>query len=365
MELSAVLKSGENTTSGMGSSNDRVRRLSSRARLYGRAVCQVLKVRSVRKRPIFISHLITTRCMAKCPTCLWRGESPEVTDTQRILDFYRRVREAGFVSTNLWGGEPLLRDDIGAIVQTCWRLGLVTGLVTNGLLLSAKAADVAPYLNYLMVSIDVPSSDHDGLRGVPGLFDRALHGIRTAQMENPRLKVLLNAVVSRHSYPEVLGVARLAREIGVTATFEVPEEGMPLFRKADAELRCRLAPSKEQEAFSQLGALKASGEPVNNSHTYLRMFADRRQIYRCRLPKMCLRVAPDGTGMNCLHPDRPLGNVYEDKLDKILDGPANRQLRTECSSCHRCKNTGTIETSLFWSFRPEILLNTFKLFLTP
>jgi len=325
-----------------------------------RALAGVLRARFGRARPVFLSHLLTARCFASCPTCLWRGTAPEEMSTERILDFYRRARATGFVAANFWGGEPLLREDLAVILRGCRQMGFVTSMVTNGYLLPARAGEVAPWLHHLVVSLDLPNEEHDRLRGVPGLFARALEGIAAARADNPRLKVLLNAVVSRHTYPQVLEVASLAARLEASVSFEVPDEGLPRFRVSTEEIRTRLAPEQERAAFAEIARRKAAGEPINNSRTYLESFARGTPSYHCHLPQLCLRVAPDGTAMNCLHPEAPLGNVYADSLDALLNGPAARRLASECASCSRCTDCTAIETSLFWELRPEVVANSVR-----
>lgn len=98
---------------------------------FGATNC-VIKSRFITHRPFFISHLITSRCFAKCPTCLWRGKAPEENDTTKIIDFYRQAKQLGFVSTTIWGGEPLLRDDLFEILRECKKMGFITGIITIG-----------------------------------------------------------------------------------------------------------------------------------------------------------------------------------------------------------------------------------------
>lgn len=40
-----------------------------------------------------------------------------------------------------------------------------------------------------------------------------------------------------------------------------------------------------------------------------------------------------------------------------------RWLRREALGCCRCVDTGTVESSLFWEFEPEVVLNSLRLFL--
>ena len=83
-----------------------------RAWLFLGAARSVIRSRFFTHQPFFVSHLITTRCFARCATCLWRGESKEEQDAGKIIDFYNQAKKLGFVSTTFWGGEPLLRQDL-------------------------------------------------------------------------------------------------------------------------------------------------------------------------------------------------------------------------------------------------------------
>jgi len=341
-----------------------IRRTGHRLTLFLGATARVLQSRLKSYRPFFISHLITTRCFARCPTCLWRGNAPEERDTNTIVDFYGRARRAGFVSTTFWGGEPLIRADIGDVLHACRDLGFVTGLITNGYLLPKHHRLLAETLDFLIVSLDFPSPAHDQFRGVPGLFERALEGIGLIREANSDLKVFLNTVVSRFNRREAEGVITLAESLGLTVTFESVNEGPPEFPREDnQEIHDRLRLSEEREIFRRLRQQRDNGAPVNNSRTYLRLFEKGRVRYRCHAPKICLRVEPDGTVTNCLDREHPLGNAYKDDLEALLESPRLRRLQRAAESCTRCVDTGVIESSLFWDFHPEVVMNTLRLFL--
>ena len=146
----------------------------------------VLRSRFFYNRPFFISHIITTRCFAKCPTCLWRGESEEEHDTTKVINFYYQAKQLGFVSTTFWGGEPLLREDIFEILEACRKFGFVTGLITNGHLLPKYSHLLTQTLDFLIVSVDIPNEEHDRIRGVPGMFNNILIGLKRIRATNPR-----------------------------------------------------------------------------------------------------------------------------------------------------------------------------------
>jgi len=324
----------------------------------------VIRSRFFTHRPFFISHLITTRCFARCATCLWRGESIEQPDTLKIIDFYQQAKKLGFIATTFWGGEPLLRQDLFEILNACQNFGLIAGLITNGGLLTKYYKRLAHRLDFLIVSIDIPNQQHDDLRGVPGLFDMIVNGINQIREENPHLKVFINSVMSElnHSYAEQL--VRFAEQHSTTITFESVNQGPVEFPRQDGKtiVNHRLPPDKEQATFNLIRRLKKNHPSINNSTSYLKLFEQSQVKYRCHAPRISIRVEPDGSVTNCQDRAHPIGNVYQHRLADILANPQMKSLQQQAESCSACVDSGVIESSLFWDFNLEVMANSLRLF---
>ena len=336
-----------------------------RARLFLGTVGSVVRSRFFTHRPYFVSHLITTRCFAKCPTCLWRGESEEERDTAKIIDFYSQARKLGFVSTTIWGGEPLLRQDIFEILEACQRLGLMTGLITNGHLLPKHHKRLAPHLDFLIVSVDIPNQEHDQLRGVPGMFDNILTGISQIRAENPRLKVFVNSVVSQLNYKYVEQLVSFAEEHSTSITFESVNQGESEFPRKEEEntvVDLRLRREEEKEIFGKIRKMRKRHPAINNSKTFLKLLEKGPVKYSCRSPRSCIRIEPDGSVSNCQDRAHPIGNVYQQKLADIVSSPEMKLLQRRAESCCKCRDSGAIESSLFWDFNLEVMANSLRLF---
>ncbi|MEK7868631.1 MAG: radical SAM protein, partial [Candidatus Omnitrophota bacterium] len=89
-----------------------------------------------------ISWNITKECNLSCRHCYRdAGEKAkgELT-TREAKDLLCEIKKAGFNLVIFSGGEPLLRNDIYELINYANRLGLISSLGTNGLLLSTKAA---------------------------------------------------------------------------------------------------------------------------------------------------------------------------------------------------------------------------------
>ncbi|MBB2487760.1 radical SAM protein [Mitsuaria sp. WAJ17] len=82
----------------------------------------------------------------------------------------------GYRQLAVSGGEPLLYEDLPGLLLHARRLGLLTSLTSNGLLLSPRRwAAIAPLLDRLAISVDGREATHDALRGQPGALARTLH----------------------------------------------------------------------------------------------------------------------------------------------------------------------------------------------
>ncbi|MFH1469532.1 MAG: radical SAM protein [Pseudomonadota bacterium] len=138
--------------------------MDTRAKL--RLAAQCARYQATRRpTPIAMAWLITGRCNLRCAYCMWTQlrEGPEL-DTAQVLDMLEQQHRAGVTLVSFTGGEPLLRADIGVILRHAKRLGMVTKLNTNGLLVSERLADLRS-LDLLQVSFDGPPAVHDTLRG--------------------------------------------------------------------------------------------------------------------------------------------------------------------------------------------------------
>lgn len=312
----------------------------------------------VKKRPIFLSHLITTRCNCSCPMCLWRDNNPDLEmSTVEVLNFYRDSAREGFVSTGIWGGEPLLRNDLEEILRGAHRAGLTTVLLTNGYYLEERLEELSSWLDSVVLSLDYPGEEHDRMRGCPGLYQRVTRSVELLRSRHPHIKILVNCLLHRGNERHIPALADLVKEMGVSfyvcpvKAEELPGEGGRSVEGWEAE------GEDEKEAVRLLLRLKKEGYPLNNSYTYLQEFLGQKKPFTCYLPLVALLVRPDGEVVNCLEPANPPGNVRKQSVGQILRGAAYRKMRLGARECQHCNNPNVVETSYLWELRREPLIN--------
>lgn len=311
-------------------------------------------------RPFYLSHLVTTRCNCRCPMCIWRNNRrTDEMSTAEIGRFYRHSRQSGFKAVGIWGGEPLLREDLPEVLALAKREGLITTLLTNGFYLQDRIQEMYREPDSVILSLDYPDEKHDQVRGCKGLFQRVIGALETIRRHYPGIRLMVNCLLHSGNEERTLEIAELCHEMQVSfyvcpvKTNLSPETGQSVKEwKAGLE--------KEMEVSQALNRLKKNRYPLNNSYTYLERFLEKGQPYVCHLPKIALIIYPDGEVANCADSSNPLGNVRNQSLEDILKGPRFESLKRKALHCNRCNNPNVVESSYMWQLKPEPLWNALR-----
>jgi MoaA/NifB/PqqE/SkfB family radical SAM enzyme len=151
--------------------------------------------------PLAMTYAVTYRCQCNCVHCsaarFHRGDIPELStaEAKRLID---ESLDLGICILAFTGGEPLLRPDIFELIAHVDQRKAMPIMFTNGLLLSPETADrlAEAGLYTLFLSLDAPTAEeHDGLRGMPGLFDKAVEGM--LRMKSKGVLVGISSYASR------------------------------------------------------------------------------------------------------------------------------------------------------------------------
>lgn len=255
--------------------------------------------------------------------------------TAHLLTLLREMRAAGTVRLGIWGGEPLVRPDIGQIVAEARRLGFWISMDTNGTLVPKKL-DVVKMLDHLVVSLDGPKDAHDCNRQA-GSFDHAMAALEATR---GMVNVWTLTVFTRHNLDAVDFLVDNARRFGAMAAFQFLHHNETMggctesMRASDAEYR---------RVVRRLLLLKRKGAPIASSTRYLRYLlhwpdygrpksSEPRGGMRCWAGKLYCNVDADGAVYPCslLIGERPSMNAAE-----VGFFPAFRFASTQvdCRSC--------------------------------
>ncbi len=188
------------------------------------------------RRIRYVRLSVTDRCDFRCVYCMSEEMTflprDEVLSLEEIALLARAFVELGVEKIRLTGGEPLVRRDIGKLVD---EIGALEGLkdfsmTTNGAGLARHAAQLkAAGMSRLNISLD--SLDPERFKALTrtGDLNKVIAGIRAAREEGFRIK--LNAVVLKgRNDHEVVSLVEFARQEGLDISFI---EEMPLGQVSD------------------------------------------------------------------------------------------------------------------------------------
>jgi MoaA/NifB/PqqE/SkfB family radical SAM enzyme len=323
----------------------------------------------VRGRPHTLSHLLTGRCNARCPTCLWRDPGRHELDTETIGWLYQEAARTGIAQVVLWGGEPLLRPDLPAILGSAKDAGLLTTLITNGRLAGERWRAIRGLVDVLILSLDDAGTAHDRLRGVPGLFAHLDRFAGNLHSDPLRPTLLVNTVLSRLNSGALRRVAPVAERWGAGLYFCPMETGQMRDDRFIPSLdELALPPDGLREAATLARTLKDAGYPLLATDAYLRLLEHDPGLtpYTCRAPRAILTVEADGAVRDCTRRERPLlmvGDLMKrgGSLADVFALPRYRHMLACAERCTACNNPDVIEMSWLWDLRPAMLEKVLEL----
>lgn len=156
----------------------------------------------------------------KCAFCnIWRknifkNEATTSELKQRLLECW----DLGCSVASFTGGEPLLRKDLGKLLEFSSRkLGLFTGLVTNGILLDKKIDEISKYTDFLAVSFDVNHKQtFNRTRGVDA-FEKVKKNIEYAKRIG--VEIDLFSVITKETFEFIDDTIEFAKSLELPIHF--------------------------------------------------------------------------------------------------------------------------------------------------
>lgn len=171
--------------------------------------------------PVAMTFAVTYKCQCNCVHCSagrhLRNDLPELS-TREAKALINQSQNLGVAMIAFTGGEPLLRDDIYELISYVDKRKALPILFTNGRLLSEENVDklVDAGLYSLFVSIDSPiPEEHDQLRGMLGLFESAIQGIKRMKFKGGYVGISSYATRSATQKGMYKKLYSLARDLGL------------------------------------------------------------------------------------------------------------------------------------------------------
>lgn len=151
--------------------------------------------------PLEVHVAVTSRCAAGCEGC-YLDAKPDGIEPPRaeIEDRLRHLARAGVFTVAFGGGEPTLRDDLGALADFARAEGLTPVVTTSGIGLGPKKIAQLTRFRQVNVSYDGASEDYTAVRGFDGAGAAESAVTRLTQAG---IHVGVNVVLTRATYPRL------------------------------------------------------------------------------------------------------------------------------------------------------------------
>jgi MoaA/NifB/PqqE/SkfB family radical SAM enzyme len=333
--------------------------------------------------PSVVSLTVTNACNLRCRMCgQWseegyirgkrgfQGRPLGAEEWKKLVDEVAGHRIEWLL---VRGGEPFLLPGIMDLLEHIVAKGIPLSIDSNGTRLAEFAEDLVRLGKlHVTVSVDGDEQVHDGVRGVPGCFEKIKRGLaRLSELDpgpNRRVSRSLCFTISPWSLPSLGDMPTVARRLGVDAInivpyFYVPSSAGETWRREIRELLGREAFSwrgfhhegsgvdssdfaaQYQRYKETLGELKDYPYLPLTLEEFRTWFADGLSPVgrdACYNVEALIDVQPTGEANFCVDfPDGALGNVRQESITAIWNGERARRFRERrrqgrMGACHRC-----------------------------
>ena len=297
---------------------------------------QILKAVVSTDHPL-LAHLIPIRrCNLACTYCNEFDDFSKPVATDLMLRRVDKLKELGTSVVTISGGEPLLHPDLDDIIYRMHERRVVSGLITNGYLLTADRIQRLNNagLEWLQISIDNVNPDDVSKKSLK-VLDRKLQLLA----EHAEFHVNINSVVGGGvcNPQDALTIGKRALELGFSSTVGIIHDGSGQVQPLAED---------ERRVYHEMKSLE------KRSFTRVNAFQDnialgRPNQWRCRAGGRYLYICEDGLVHYCSqqrgYPAIPLENYTVSDI--------RREFHTEKSCAPHCTVSCVHQVSILDAWR--------------
>ncbi len=164
-------------------------------------------------KPHHAQWMVTRRCNYQCRSCnVWKDKDERELTADEIKKGFDILKKLGIVELVISGGDPLLRDDIGEIIDYASKL-FITTVYDNGSI-AAKKIDLLRKVDFVAISIDsLDQAKNDYIKAVPGALKVATQTVETLHKEG--IKVSVTPTISQKNIYEIVDITNYFTAKGI------------------------------------------------------------------------------------------------------------------------------------------------------
>lgn len=298
-------------------------------------------------KPTRIIFCVTLRCNIRCQQCaIWRMPSKEeLTSDEWKKVIYDLRKWIGPYRVQLAGGETFVRKDITEIINFATKNDVLTGVVSNGTMITRELARkiVDSGLGYIHISVDgINAGTHDHIRGIPGIHAKTTAALDylVEESNGSGMSICMATVINRKNMHELVDLVKLVDRKGLDGIIFNPlgptiDSDPEWYKKTDLWFNDL---NEINRILDELIKLKKGGAKILNppeQFEEMKTYFEKPYLLmrdKCMVGITNLSITCDGYIHTCFKMP-PLGNVREVTPQEAWDSETARELRRKIKNC--------------------------------
>ncbi len=295
----------------------------------------------VHGKPHHAQWLITRKCNYRCLGCnVWKEQDKNELSTNEVKKGLDILKKLGIIELVLSGGDPLLRDDIGEIIEHSTK-NFLTTVYDNGSM-AAKKIDCLRKVDFAAISIDsLDPKKNDYIKGVPGAWKKAMETVETLQKEG--IKVCVTPTISQLNLNEIVDMTNYFTQKKIPVWYCLYSYD----RTADANQLFRIGKANDEFIITDKQAMvKLCDDLIEMMKTNMQilitkkilralksLYGEDNRTWNCRALNSFLVVDHLGRIAGC-HNHNFAGSIFD--LPKKWQSREFKELRSMYKQCSQC-----------------------------
>ena len=292
---------------------------------------------------------VTWRCNQRCKTCnIWQtyqGKTEKIQDEFDVLEYDSFLKKSGLMWVSLTGGEPTLREDIGAILILSSMYVQMVNITTNGSNPRELELGIRDALQkgsaFVSCNLSCEGNEqyHNEFVGKKDSWGSMIESVqRLKLLRSNRFSVKLETILTSENDGEA--VRHLAKKLNVPLTYAIEQQANFYRNTKPVSSESPIAPIKLPKV--KLSPMPTSDELAN--YFLLREFQSVKKM-ACVAGQYSVFIDPYLTVYPCIlrYPKNSLGSLRD---GYSLQGMATSLFLKNCHCATPC------ETQVGMMFRP-------------
>ncbi|UCE95494.1 MAG: radical SAM protein [Candidatus Bathyarchaeota archaeon] len=323
----------------------------------------VYKVLSLFKRslalnkPHHVQWMLTNRCNYRCKSCgVWREKRPVMElSTKKVKEGLNILHRLGVMEIVLSGGNPLLREDIGEIIDYASN-HFITTIYDNGSQ-ALRKIEALRKVDFVAISLDtLDEKKYDHLKGIHGAWKNAMNTVQT--LHNQGITVGVSPTISQLNMYEILDFTEyfIEREIPVLyCLYQHDSLPQPLFKIGENDKELEIIDKEDLAGiFTTLTKKKRKNRGILITRKMLdtlnELYLTGHRAWDCKALQSFFMIDHLGRVAGC-HLQEPVATIFD--LPNMWQSQRLERLRKTYQKCTKC----SYMCYMFYSLHANVLGN--------